>query len=86
MPNDDIKGDNQADAGSSGHYGYHGHHHHAGGATIGSHDVVDPVCGKSIDPHMTSHYVDHDGTRLHFCSAACQSTFESEPESFLQGR
>lgn len=65
-------------AGSGGHFGYHGHHHHGSGATVGEHDVVDPVCGAKIDPHMTRYFVDREGTRLFFCSSACQSRFEVE--------
>jgi Cu+-exporting ATPase len=64
----------------SGHYGYHGHHHHSSGKTVGTHDVVDPVCGKTLDPHLTQHYVDHGGSRYHFCSSACQGRFEARPE------
>ncbi|MBN8847333.1 MULTISPECIES: YHS domain-containing protein [unclassified Sphingomonas] len=78
--NDDANG---PVAGSGGHYGYHGHHHHGGGATIGSHDVVDPVCGKSIDPHMTREYSDYKGKRLHFCSSECRSRFDQAPDRYL---
>ena len=65
-------------ASSGGHYGYHGHHHHGGGATAGLNDVVDPVCGATIDPHMTRYYVDWEAERLFFCSSTCQSRFEAE--------
>jgi YHS domain-containing protein len=69
---DDQKMSSSA-AGSGGHYGYHGHHHHGGGATVGMNDVVDPVCGATIDPHMTRHYVDSEDQRLFFCSSALSS-------------
>lgn len=83
-----MEGNDKNDEGSStvdlsGFYGYHGHHHHGSEATIGLHDVVDPVCGKSIDPHLTQHSVDHDGERLYFCSSACQSQFNAEPARYL---
>ncbi len=65
--------------GQGGHYGYHGHHHHGGGATVGSHDVVDPVCGATLDPHMTRHYLDQEGGRIFFCSAECKTRFENAP-------
>lgn len=69
-------------AGSGGHYGYHGHHHRGGGRPIGSHDVTDPVCGMLIDPHMTEHYLDWNGTRVHFCSSECQSKFAADPDQY----
>lgn len=68
--------------GSGGHYGYHGHHHHGEGATVGLNDVIDPVCGATIDPHMTRHYVDREDQRLFFCSSACQSRFEAAPDQY----
>ncbi len=78
---DDQKMSSSA-AGSGGHYGYHGHHHHGGGATVGMNDVVDPVCGATIDPHMTRYYVDSEDQRLFFCSSACQQRFEAEPDRY----
>jgi Cu+-exporting ATPase len=45
--------------------------------------VVDPVCGMTVDPAMTPHHAEIDGTAWHFCSAGCRGKFVAEPTRYL---
>jgi YHS domain-containing protein/uncharacterized membrane protein YraQ (UPF0718 family) len=40
-------------------------------------DVVDPVCGMTLDPG-SAHTADIDGHTFHFCSADCRDSFTGE--------
>ena len=46
-------------------------------------EVVDPVCGMTVDPAKTPHHAHHAGQDYHFCSAKCRERFEARPEVFL---
>ena len=46
--------------------------------------ALDPVCGMTVDPTMTPHIAEHQGTPYYFCGAGCRDTFDADPESFLQ--
>ncbi len=60
--------------------GGHGHnHHHAAAGT----DVIDPVCGMTVDPNTSKHRSDYRGVTHHFCSAGCQTKFEAAPQQYL---
>ena len=45
--------------------------------------VVDPVCGMSVDPAKTAHHASHDGDDYHFCSAGCRTKFVANPDKYL---
>ena len=55
----------------------------------GSHDarsarqVVDPVCGMTVDPEKTEHHATHADHDYHFCSAGCRDKFRADPERYL---
>ena len=34
--------------------------------------VEDPICGMMVDPRTTAHWLDHDGTRWHYCNSRCR--------------
>ncbi len=34
--------------------------------------VEDPICGMLVDPHLTAHWLEHDGTTWHYCNARCR--------------
>ncbi|MEE3100538.1 MAG: heavy metal translocating P-type ATPase, partial [Pseudomonadota bacterium] len=52
-----------------------------------AHGIVrDPVCGMTVDRAAAAHMLNHEGARLYFCSAGCQSRFEADPERYLSGR
>ncbi|MCE0734221.1 heavy metal translocating P-type ATPase [Halomonas sp. G15] len=50
-----------------------------------THEVTDPVCGMTVDPHHTDHRASHAGKTWYFCSARCQQKFEGDPDAYLQG-
>lgn len=49
-----------------------------------THEVTDPVCGMTVDPHHTDHRASHAGKTWYFCSARCQQKFERDPDAYLQ--
>ncbi len=62
-------------AGSHGCCGDHGDHF------VGQ--VIDPVCGMSVDPQKTAHHASHAGSDYHFCSAGCREKFVADPQRYL---
>src|SRR3546814_7490560 len=65
-----------------------GHHHGCCAAAAnekphgaGSDQVIDPVCGMTVDPAKTPHHADHESTTWHFCSAGCRSKFMADRKS-----
>src|SRR3954454_12383597 len=52
-------------------------------ASIG--DVIDPVCGMTVDPQTTPHRHMHHGDSYFFCSAGCRTKFSADPARYLQG-
>ena len=58
------------------------------GHGIGSHgaqEVLDPVCGMTIDPADAAGTSELGGTTYHFCSSACKRTFDADPARFGVG-
>jgi Cu+-exporting ATPase len=53
----------------------HGHATPAGAA-------IDPVCGMRVDPATSRFRTEHDGQRVHFCSARCQQKFIADPGAY----
>src|SRR5712691_11141706 len=45
--------------------------------------VIDPVCGMTVDPHVTPHRHSHQGRAYYFCSAGCRAKFAAEPGEYL---
>src|SRR5712692_8505549 len=50
-----------------------------------SEDVIDPVCGMTVDPHATPHRQSHRGRTYYFCSAGCRAKFAADPGKYLAG-
>ncbi|MCJ8286372.1 heavy metal translocating P-type ATPase [Halomonas sp.] len=50
-----------------------------------THEVTDPVCGMTVDPHQTEHRASHAGKTWYFCSARCRKKFGGAPDTYLQG-
>ncbi len=44
--------------------------------------VVDPVCGEVFPPRLATFFRTHEGTKVWFCSSACQSEFDADPEAY----
>ena len=47
---------------------------------------VDPVCGAQINAHHAAATVVYGGKTIYFCSEACRSQFEQNPEEFVRGK
>jgi Cu+-exporting ATPase len=46
-------------------------------------EVVDPVCGMTIDPADAVGQVRHRGQTYYFCNRSCVERFQADPDSFL---
>ena len=46
-------------------------------------DVLDPVCGMTVDPAKAAGHFDHGGHTYYFCGRSCLERFEASPEEFL---
>ncbi|HEU4697998.1 MAG TPA: YHS domain-containing protein [Gemmatimonadales bacterium] len=47
--------------------------------------VQDPVCGMMVD-EATAVRAEHQGRSYRFCSEACRTRFEAEPDRFAANR
>ncbi|HEY4100475.1 MAG TPA: YHS domain-containing protein [Gemmatimonadales bacterium] len=48
--------------------------------------VLDPVCGMSIDPAAAEGVSNWNGERYYFCSKNCQHQFDADPAHYAKGR
>ena len=46
--------------------------------------VLDPVCGMSVDPNTTRYRVERGGTTTYFCSEPCQAKFLAVRDPYLK--
>jgi Cu+-exporting ATPase len=46
--------------------------------------AVDPVCGMQVDPAKALANEEYEGTRYFFCSAACETKFQADPNRYLK--
>jgi len=46
-------------------------------------DLIDPVCGMSVDPETAAAAWEHEGATYFFCSVGCLERFRSDPAAFL---
>jgi Cu+-exporting ATPase len=46
-------------------------------------EVLDPVCGMTIDPADAVGHVEHDGVTYYFCNESCLERFQADPDAFL---
>ncbi len=44
----------------------------------------DPVCGMDVDPETAAGRAEHKGKTYYFCSPGCKTSFEKEPERYLE--
>ncbi len=70
-------------------HGGHAHHHgccgsHAKQAATPEAQVIDPVCGMTVDPATSKHRAEHGAQVFHFCSAGCRTKFVADPAKYLQ--
>lgn len=45
--------------------------------------VIDPVCGMNVHPVEATLHVEHEGETYYFCNTACNDSFVSDPEKYL---
>jgi xanthine dehydrogenase accessory factor len=54
--------------------------------TQGHREVVDPVCGMTVDFEKSPHRFEWNGTVYAFCCAGCRERFARDPERYLTSR
>src|SRR5262245_5045596 len=54
-------------------------------STPASEEVVDPVCGMTIEPADAAGHADYKGHRYYFCAESCLEKFTADPERFVKG-
>lgn len=47
-------------------------------------EVIDPVCGMTVDPAGAKFSMEYEGETYYFCAAGCQVAFEANPEAFIE--
>jgi Cu+-exporting ATPase len=52
-------------------------------AAVPGPEVIDPVCGMTVDPARSAGSVEYRGTTYHFCSRHCVQKFQADPERYL---
>jgi P-type Cu+ transporter len=48
--------------------------------------VLDPVCGMTINPAKAAGSYEYQGTRYYFCNPRCLERFKADPEEFLSAK
>ncbi len=46
-------------------------------------DVIDRVCGMTVDADTTPHHADYQGKAYYFCSSGCRTKFIVDPQRYL---
>jgi P-type Cu+ transporter len=47
-------------------------------------NIIDPVCGMTVDPARAKATAEHNGKTYYFCCAGCAKKFEADPEAILK--
>ena len=58
-------------------------HEQPSGRAMPAGQVLDPVCGMSVDPVTARHRSEHGGSPVFFCSAGCKGKFDVQPEKYV---
>lgn len=45
--------------------------------------ATDPVCKMEVDPSTAPAKTEYQGETYHFCAPGCKSSFETDPDKFL---
>jgi P-type Cu+ transporter len=53
--------------------------------TMTRREVIDPVCGMTVDTGSAAGSFEHEGVTYFFCSKSCLNKFRNDPESFVGG-
>lgn len=46
--------------------------------------AVDPVCGRSVNPHTAFWMIWYRGTPYYFCGETCQTQFDRHPRRYRE--
>jgi Cu+-exporting ATPase len=46
-------------------------------------EVVDPICGMTVEPESAAGSYEHNGTTYFFCNRHCLNKFKADPDSFI---
>jgi xanthine dehydrogenase accessory factor len=46
-------------------------------------EVIDLVCGMTVEPVSANRPFDYEGTTYYFCAMGCRKAFEKDPTSFI---
>jgi YHS domain-containing protein len=49
---------------------------------IQSHQVVDPVCGMTVNADTAAAKTSHNGVQFYFCAQGCKQAFEANPKKY----
>ena len=49
-------------------------------------NVIDPVCGMTVDPKHTHILASYAGCAYYFCAEGCRKAFEANPKKYLKGK
>jgi len=49
-------------------------------------NVIDPVCGMTVDPKNTRIWAIYAGCDYYFCADGCRKAFEANPKKYLNGQ
>jgi|ERR1019366_9242547 YHS domain-containing protein len=52
--------------------------------TVPAQQVVDPVCGMTIDPADAVGHAEYEGKTYYFCSDSCLTQFRADPAQFVE--
>ena len=47
-------------------------------------ELVDPVCGMTVDVAVARHVSEWQGQRFAFCAASCKRTFDADPDKYAE--
>ncbi|HVF99084.1 MAG TPA: YHS domain-containing protein [Chloroflexia bacterium] len=44
--------------------------------------VIDPVCGMTVDTESARHQSEYAGTTYYFCAPGCKKAFDADPTAY----
>lgn len=46
--------------------------------------VIDPICGMTVDTENASFSAEYQGETFYFCAPGCKKSFEKDPAKYVQ--
>src|SRR6476661_6740390 len=47
-------------------------------------EILDPVCGMTVEPATAAGEFEYAGTKYYFCSKGCLAKFSADPSAFIK--